>query len=48
MAKFYGENPDKFTLVQFVDVFRKFKKELFEADKKYKEKMERLNKKKNK
>jgi len=46
VAKFYGENADKFTLVQFVDVFRKFKKELFEADKKYKEKMERLNKKK--
>lgn len=46
VAKYYGENPDKFNLVQFVDTFRKFKKELFEAEKKYTEKMERAKKKK--
>ena len=46
VAKYFGESPDKFTLIQFVDTFRKFKKELFEADKKYKEKQEKLKKKK--
>ena len=46
VAKFYGENADKFTMIQFVDTFRKFKKDLFESEKKYREKMERLKKKK--
>ena len=46
VAKFFGENAEKFTLVQFVDTFRKFKKDLFESEKKYREKMEKLNKKK--
>lgn len=46
VAKFFGESADKFTLVQFVDTFRKFKKDLFESEKKYREKMEKLNKKK--
>ena len=46
VAKYFGESADKFTLIQFVDTFRKFKKELFEADKKYLEKMEKLKKKK--
>jgi len=38
VAKFYGESADKFTLVQFVETFRKFKKDLFESEKKYREK----------
>ena len=38
LAKYYGENPEKFTMVQFVDTFRKFTKELSEAQKKYLEK----------
>lgn len=46
IAKFFGEKADKFTLVQFVDTFRKFKKDLFESEKKYREKIERQNKKK--
>ena len=39
IAKLCGENADKFTLVQFVDTFRKYTKNLFESKKKYKEKM---------
>ena len=46
IAKYFGENADKFNLVQFVDTFRKFKKYLFESEKKYREKMEKLKKKK--
>ena len=46
IAKFFGEKADKFTLVQFVDTFRKFKNDLFESEKKYREKIERQNKKK--
>ena len=46
IAKYFGESAEKFTLIQFVDTFRKFKKDLFEADKKYKEKQEKLKKKK--
>ncbi len=46
VAKFYGESADKFTLVQFVETFRKFKKDLFESEKKYREKIERQKKKK--
>ena len=45
LAKFYGENPAKFNMIQFVDTFRKFTKELFEAHKKY---IEKQNKKKKK
>ena len=43
LAKYYGENPQKFTMVQFVDTFRKFTKDLSEAHKKY---LEKANKKK--
>jgi diaphanous 1 len=46
VAKYFGEKADKFTLVQFVDTFRKFKKDIFESEKKYREKMERQQKKK--
>ncbi len=46
VAKYYGENADKFTMVDFVDTFRRFKKDLFESEKKYREKMERMKKKK--
>ena len=46
IAKYFGESAEKFTLIQFVDTFRKFKKELFEADKKYREKREKELKKK--
>ena len=46
IAKYFGENADKFNLVQFVDTFRKFKKDIFESEKKYREKMEKLKKKK--
>ena len=46
IAKFFGENAEKFPLIKFVDTFRKFYKDLFESEKKYKEKMERLKKKK--
>ena len=46
IAKYFGEKADKFTLVQFVDTFRKFKKDIFESEKKYREKMERQQKKK--
>ena len=45
VAKFYGENPQKFTMIQFVDTFRKFTKELFESHNKY---VEKQNKKKKK
>ena len=45
IAKFYGENPTKFTMIQFVDTFRKFTKELFESHIKY---VEKQNKKKKK
>ena len=31
VAKFYGENPQKFTMIQFVDTFRKFTKDLSDA-----------------
>ena len=46
IAKYFAESAEKFTLIQFVDTFRKFKKELFEADKKYREKREKELKKK--
>jgi diaphanous 1 len=46
IAKFFGENAEKFPLIKFVDTFRKFYKDLFESEKKYREKMERLKKKK--
>ena len=46
LAKFYGENPAKFNMIQFVDTFRKFTKELFESHNKYVEKQNK--KKKNK
>jgi diaphanous 1 len=44
LAKYYGENPEKFTMVQFVDTFRKFTKELSEAQKKYLEKAKKKKK----
>ena len=43
LAKFYGENPQKFTMVQFVDTFRKFTKDLSEAHIKYLEKQKKRN-----
>jgi hypothetical protein len=46
VAKYYGETPDKFTLIDFVDTFRRFKKDLFESEKRYREKLERMRKKK--
>ena len=46
VAKYYGETPDKFTLIDFVETFRRFKKDLFESEKRYREKMERMKKKK--
>ena len=44
LAKFYGENPQKFTMVQFVDTFRKFTKDLSDAHKKYLEKAKKKKK----
>ena len=44
LAKFYGENPEKFTMSQFVDTFRKFNKDLTEAHKKYLEKTKKKKK----
>ena len=44
LAKFYGENPEKFTMVQFVDTFRKFTKDLSEAHTKYLEKAKKKKK----
>ena len=44
VAKFYGENPAKFTMIQFVDTFRKFTKELFESHNKYVEKQKKKKK----
>ena len=44
LAKFYGENPQKFTMVQFVDTFRKFTKDLSEAHIKYLEKQKKKKK----
>ena len=44
VAKFYGENPEKFTMVQFVDTFRKFTKDLSEAHTKYLEKAKKKKK----
>ena len=45
IAKFYGETAAKFNMIQFVDTFRKFTKELSEAHVKY---IEKTNKKKKK
>ena len=45
VAKFYGENPQKFTMIQFVDTFRKFTKDLSDAFKKYQEKAAKKKKK---
>ena len=44
VAKFYGENPQKFTMIQFVDTFRKFTKDLSDAFKKYQEKAKKKKK----
>ena len=44
LAKFYGENPSKFTMIQFVDTFRKFTKDLSEAHVKYLEKAKKKKK----
>ena len=44
LAKFYGENPTKFTIVQFVDTFRKFNKDLSESKSKYDEKQKKKKK----
>ena len=46
VVKYFGENSEKFPLTQLVDTFRKFHKDLFESEKKYREKQERLKKKK--
>ena len=45
VAKFYGENPQKFTMINFVDTFRKFTKDLSDAFKKYQEKAAKKKKK---
>ena len=44
IAKFYGESAAKFNMIQFVDTFRKFTKELSEAQKKYLEKAKKKKK----
>jgi ABC-type Mn2+/Zn2+ transport system ATPase subunit len=41
VAKFYGENADKLTLIQFIDTFRIFNKDLSESERKYREKMKK-------
>ena len=46
VAKYYGETPDKFTLIDFVETFRRFKKDLFESEKRYREKKKKKKKKK--
>ena len=45
LAKFYGENPQKFTMINFVETFRKFTKDLSDAHKKYLEKTKKKKKK---
>jgi hypothetical protein len=45
VAKFYGDNPQKFTMINFVDTFRKFTKDLSDAFKKYQEKAAKKKKK---
>ena len=44
IAKFYGENPSKFTMINFVDTFRKFTKTLSDAHVKYLEKTKKKKK----
>ena len=46
IAKYFGETAEKFTLIQFIDTFRKFSKDLIEAEKNYREKLEKQKKKK--
>ena len=44
VAKFYGENPSKFTMINFVDTFRKFTKTLYNAHVKYLKKTKKKKK----
>ena len=37
VARYYGETPDKSALIDFVETFSRFKKDLFESEKIWKE-----------